>query len=355
MKKWAVTVLFTIASAWFCAQTVHGQTQSAAGPGDEILAVVDGQKITQKEIDDLIKSEIYGLQEKIYNLRKKALNNLITKLLLENEAKAQGITNEQLRKRLVPETVAVEKSRIDEIYTQNANRFGNLSEDEAKQKIKMDLENRARFDAFQTSIAGIKSKAKIEVLLREPDGPVVKISPGGSFKGAADAPVTIVEFSDFQCPYCNNAADTLKQLLQTYSSNVKLVFKHLPLPNHQHAFKAAQAAFCAGEQGKFWEYHDTLFAHSNDLSANSLKHYAADLGLKADEFSACLDSELSRNAVMKDLQEAKEIGVAGTPTFFVNGRILRGAKSLEDLKAVVAQELKKSHSGNQAQERREKQ
>src|SRR6266487_3391385 len=151
---------------------------------------------------------------------------------------------------------------------------------------------------------------------------------------AAGPAVTVTEFSDFQCPHCQRAAVVVEQLRQIYGDNVKFVFKQMPLPMHQYAFKAAQAAVIAQQQGKFWEYHDRLFAAS-DLSVDALRAMAAEVGLKKEEFSQALDSDASRAAVEKDIQDAKQLGVRGTPTFFVNGKIVRGAATLGTLTRAI--------------------
>lgn len=339
-----------------CALTASAQKQPPADGSTEIVAVVNNQKITLKQVDDSVGMELQALQERISSLRRRALNSLITKTLLENEAKARGLTSEQLTKQLVPATIEVKQSQVDETYSMIANRFPSLSEEEAKQKIRMELENHAKFEAYQAALADLKKKAQVEILLREPAGLMVKVSDAGPTKGTPKAQVTIVEFSDFECPYCKQATSALKQILPEYSDKVKLVFKHLPLPNHQHAFQSAQAAVCAEEQGKFWEYHDLLFGNTVDLSTDTLKQHAVKLGLKAEQFNQCLTSESSRNAVMKDMQEAKQAGISGTPTFVMNGKLIRGAKSAEEFRTAIEQELKAqspASRNNQAQVRRE--
>ena len=350
MKKRTISLIcgLVLAAVWGSAPAAYGQTQAPAADGSDVVAVIKGKKkITLKEVDEQVGLELQSLQERITSLRKRALNNLITKSLLEDEAKAKGVTVEQLRKQLVPEQVEVAQAEVDKIYAANASRFASLSEDEAKQRIKMDMENRAKFEAFQKALARMRTEAGVEMMLPEPAAPTLKVSTAGPSKGRADAPVTIVEYSDFQCPYCKKASGTLKQLLADYGDKVRLVYKHSPLPNHEHAFKAAQASVCAAEQGKFWEYHDILFERSNSLGADSLKRYAAELGLKTNEFNACLDSEASRAAVTKDLQEAQQAGISGTPPFIINGRPVRGNKPPEEFKAVVDQELRKvSPSGS---------
>jgi len=196
---------------------------------------------------------------------------------------------------------------------------------------------------YKSAISEIISKSKIETFLSEPVPPSSIISANGPSRGPLNAPVTIVEFSDFQCPYCKQAAVSLKPLIQSYGSDVRLVFKQMPLSIHADAFKAAQASVCAGDQGKFWEYHDILF-NASELSEQALRRYASDLGLRPSEFNTCLNSEVSATVVRKDMQEAMLAGVQGTPTYFVNGRIVKGMKSLEDFKSIIDQALRQKQN-----------
>ncbi|HXU09643.1 MAG TPA: thioredoxin domain-containing protein [Blastocatellia bacterium] len=318
------------------------KTDSNASEATEFVAIINGQRrITRKEIDDLIGSQIYSLEERLYHLRKTAIENLLTKILLEEEAKARHITVEQLKQQLIPEKVEIKQSRIDQVYAENGRSLGDMNEEEAKQRIAVDLESNEKIESYRTALADLRRKARIEMLLVEPRPPVVTINDSGPSRGGKNAPVVIVEFSDFQCPYCKQATSTLKQLLQSYGESVRLVFKHTPLPIHADAFKAAQAAVCADKQGKFWEYHDRLF-NSNVLSTDALRKEAAELGLEMTEFNACLDSEASRAAVLKDMKEARQADVQGTPTFVINGRVIRGAKGPAEFKQLIDEALRKN-------------
>lgn len=318
------------------------KTELNATEATECVAIINGQRrITRKEIDDLIGSQIYSLEERLYHLRKTAIENLLTKILLEEEANARQITVEQLKQQLIPARVEIKQSRIDQVYAENARGLGDMNEEEAKQRIAVDLESNEKIESYKAALADLRRKARIEMLLVEPSPPVVTINDSGPSRGGKNAPVVIVEFSDFQCPYCKQATSTLKQLLQSYGESVRLVFKHTPLPIHADAFKAAQAAVCADKQGRFWEYHDRLF-NSNVLSTDALRKEAAELGLEMTEFNACLDSEASRAAVLKDMKEARQADIQGTPSFVINGSVLRGARSFEDFKSVIDRELKKS-------------
>ena len=144
-------------------------------------------------------------------------------------------------------------------------------------------------------------------------------------EGAADnsigtGQISIVEYSDFQCPACGAAEPYVKEILQKYGNKTKLTYKHFPLPFHQYAAKAAEASECAGDQDKFWEYHDKLFENQNKLDVGSLKKYAQQNGLDTDLFNKCLDSGTMASRVSQDKAEAKSLGVDATPTFFVNGK-----------------------------------
>lgn len=155
--------------------------------------------------------------------------------------------------------------------------------------------------------------------------------------------VEIVEFSDFQCPYCGRAQPTLEQVLAEYDGKAKVVYRHYPLPAHPNAQKAAEASECAADIGgdeKFWQYHDKLFANQNALYVSNLKKFAADIGLDSKQFDACLDSGVMASRVAFDSEEGKKLGVSGTPSFFINGKKLTGAQPFSAFKAIIDSELK---------------
>jgi protein-disulfide isomerase len=352
VKGTTFNVVFTVLYILLCGNSakiscrpqssVHQTIRQDQKRSDNAVAVVNGRlAITEREVDQAVGAQLYNLQERIYDLRKRALENLLIQIVLKNEAEQRGITVEKLRNELMPDKVEVRQSDIDQRYADNLGTLENMNEDEAKQRIKLDLESRLRFDRYQAAISEIMSRAKIEILLSEPAPALSAINTDGPSKGPRDAPVTIVEFSDFQCPFCKDAAVSLKNLMLNYGPNVRLVFKQMPLPIHPDAFKAARASVCADEQGAFWEYHNALFG-SSDLSEQALSKYASDLGLRTDQFKSCLASETSAAAVRKDIQQAALADVQGTPTFFINGRLVRGMKSLEDFSSLIDRALTQS-------------
>ncbi len=158
--------------------------------------------------------------------------------------------------------------------------------------------------------------------------------------GPADAPITIVEFSDYQCPYCRSwYYQTFDQLMANYPNQIRFVYRDLPLPMHSEAIPAAEAAHCAGEQGAYWKFHDALFSGQYTLGRAAYEQYATDLGLDTSAFTTCLDDHRFQADVKASAVEAARVGLNGTPSFVINGRILIGALPFEDFKAIIDEEL----------------
>lgn len=159
--------------------------------------------------------------------------------------------------------------------------------------------------------------------------------------GPKDAKVTIAEFSDFECPFCGKAEESVTQVMEKYAGKVRLVFRHFPLDFHPNAPKAAEASMCANDQGKFWDMHKVLFANRSALGVEDLKKHAASIGLDAAKFAECLDGSKMKALVEKDKKDGAEVGVSGTPAFFINGKLLSGAQPFSEFEKVIEAELKK--------------
>lgn len=340
MKHSANSAMLICASMVISASLCLGQSLSPASAPtpNNSAAVVNGKTITQDEVDDAVMSQLFALQQQIYVIRKTALENLIARALLDEEAGKRGISVEELRQQLTAGKVEVSSAQVEQVYLENASVFAGMSPDEARLRLRLDLESQARMQNYREGLSRLKKAAQIRWFIEEPRLRSVNYLNAPSI-GPREALVTIAEFSDFQCPFCRNSQSVIREVLKNYKSDVRLVFKHRPLESHSQAFTSAQAAFCAGEQGAFWQYHDALFV-SEDLSAETLNKLASTVHLNLTKFENCLKSELSRAAVQKDLDEAKRFAIDSTPTFVINGRLFRGALSLEDFKAAIDQELK---------------
>ncbi|MBK8315962.1 MAG: DsbA family protein [Acidobacteria bacterium] len=233
---------------------------------------------------------------------------------------------------------AISQKQIEEAFSETTSLQTGLAEDEMKERLRLDLENQIKIKTFQTRLQELRNRTGIEIYLSEPEPPLIRISDEGPSSGSPSSPVTIVEFSDFQCPFCKRASETVRELARLYDGKVRIVFKHFPLSNHPDAFKAAQASVCADEKGKFWEYHDRLF-NSQNLSDESLRKIAADIGLETKDFNACLESSRSKEQVMKNIQEGRKIGIQGTPFFTINGRPVRGAQDISEFRRIIDRQL----------------
>jgi len=326
---WLLLILLFVFALGHPAHAQHNETT---------LAVVNDKRISQGEVDQAIASQLLPLEQRLYALRQAALENLITRTLLEAEASRLGISVEELRKRLSTGPVSVSEKEVEEVYQENALVFAAMSPDEAREKLRLDLEAQARMQLYRKALAKLKVTAKIDVFLEEPRLPTLNVGDGAPTRGLDEAKVTITEFSDFQCPFCKEAQSAISGVLQRFPKEVRLQFKHLPLPMHPQAFSSARAAFCAGAQGKFWQYHDALFT-SEVLNDEVLKNIATVLQLDLRLFDACLSSDASRAGVEKDLRDARNLGITATPSLVVNGRLIQGVMNFANLNAIVEREL----------------
>ena len=330
----------------FCSIAVAVSLSAFAGsrtsPSDT-AAVVAGTTISTKQVDEKLGARLIQLRTQEYRLRKVALDELITPMLFEREAAARKITTEEL---LAAEVDAKAKPVSDEearaVLESARDRMPPMPEAEAMQSLKTSM-RRQREHLRRTEFAGeLRRKYGVQLMIEPPRFPVA--TPAGPSMGPADAPITVVEFSDFQCPYCARSAETVRQLVDKYPGKIRLVFQDLPLPIHKEAPKAAEAAACAHDQGKFWEMHDRLFKNQNRLSIDDLKRHATDLGLNEPAFNACLDEGKHASAWQQSKTVAESYGVTGTPAFFVNGSPVLGAAPLQEFTSIVDDELARAEA-----------
>lgn len=312
---------------------------------ETVLATVNGSEITLKQVDETVLSAINPLQQQLYAVRKVALENLIVARLLEMEARAQQVSIEELRQRLTrgesASEIKVTREQVEALYAQNAPFFASMSPHEARERLRLDLENQSRMKHYRAGVEALKKKWPVLVKFPAPEVGAELDDGTSPVKGAEKAAVTIVEFSDFECPFCVQVQDTLRQIMARYGDEVRLVFKHLPSEGHRNSLPAARAAYCAGEQRRFWQFHDALFA-SRNLSREFLDNTAVKLGLGREKFVECLAAERSRTAVVKDIEMARRYGIDGTPSFLINGKLVKGAVPLADFQGLIERELQQS-------------
>jgi protein-disulfide isomerase len=317
--------------------------QESQGKADETLATVDGKPITRADVETSVKDQLEALERELATKRWEIISGATDKMiedrLLDAEAAARGVTKDELLASAQP--AAVTDADVDAFYEQNKAQIPQGKEAVAAQ-IKQYLEQQRQQGARQTLIADLRQKHDVKVLL---DPQRTEVAATGPAQGPENAPITIVEFSDFECPYCARINPTLEQVKAKYGDQVRLVFRQFPLSIHRSAQKAAEASLCAHDQGKFWELHDAMFQNQKELGVDQLKAKAAELGLEAAAFNECLDSGKHADAVQADFKAGAEAGVSGTPAMFINGRMISGAVPLERITDVIDDELRRKSGG----------
>ncbi len=319
-----------------CVPSVHAQTTAG-----EPLAQVNGESITAKDLENALGARLAKLQEQIYELKRHELDGLIAQKLLAQESAKRKITVTALLDAEVTAKVGlVTEKEIEDFY--QANKASLRGEEAAiRQQIRTFLQQQKLVSQRQLFIASLRSQAKVVDRLQPP--PIIRVqvsTDGAPFRGTANAPVTVVEFSEFQCPFCHRVQATLKQLLDRYPGKLRLVHRDFPLDAlHPLARGASEAARCAQDQGKFWQYHDALFSHFPQAASNDLKEYAQIVGIDVAKFDGCLSGGVHKAAVQRDVEEGIRLGVSGTPAFFINGRPLQGAQPIEAFARIIDEEL----------------
>ena len=321
-----------------------GTTTRAAAGQEQVLATVEGQPITVAEVRKALGQNLSKLEEEAYELKKQQVDDLIADKLLAAEAARRGTTVDALVQQEITSHVApVTESDIAAFVAANK---GRIPGDPAQftQQIRGYLEAQHQTAQRQAFVGTLRAKAKIEMHLEPP--PVFRaevVTDGAPVRGDVKAPVTIVEFSDFHCPYCRAVQPALLQLLAKYPGRVRLVYKHYPLDSlHPQARRASEASWCANEQGKFWQFHDRVYAAGSDASEAALGKFASEASLDKAAFDTCLASGKATRAIQKDVQEGSGHGINGTPGFFVNGRFLSGNQPLAAFERIIDDELKVS-------------
>jgi len=313
----------------------------AQTPAPEPLAEVNGETITAAELERALGAKLSKLQEQIYDLKRQELEGLIAQRLLAHEAAKRGISVAALLDAEVTARAGlVTEQEIEAFYQANKARLRG-DESRLRDSIRAHLQQQKLAARRERLLESLRSQSKVVVRLQPP--PIVRVAvsvDGAPVRGAAEAPVTLVEFSDFYCPFCKQAQETLKQILDRYPGKVRHVFRDFPVDGlHPQARPAAEAARCAHDQGKFWEYHDALFANPPRATPDDLRRYAEQLALDVSTFERCFSAGTHRATVQRDYEEGVRLGVTGTPAFFINGRLLSGAQPLEAFARLIEDEL----------------
>ena len=311
---------------------------------DDVVARIGDAAVTFAELEDAWRrndasSRLRMLQE-LYDTRRRALDVVVGERLVEREAAARGLTRDELLEAELPErTIEVTDAEIDRIYEANQDRFPGRTLEQMRPEIRAALDRQRPMQALHAYMNELRARADDVSVLLEPPRHGVEALAEDPARGPDAAPVELIEFSDFDCPYCQRATETVERLMEQFEGQIRVVYKDYPLPSHPNAFKAAEAGNCAHEQGRFWELHDAMFARQGELDVDALKGYAAELGLDAEAFDECLDSGRHAATVDRDVRIGMRHGVSSTPTLFLNGRAVLGAAPYETFVEIVREEL----------------
>jgi protein-disulfide isomerase len=326
---------------------------TAASSGAEfpdVLATIGNERITMADVRAKSGDDLERIETQYHQMRSRivhdALDALLREKVVEAEAKKQGKTVEQLVAAEVKGGLEPSEIEISTWYNENQARTGGRSLDQIRTQITDFLRSEKKKTAEKQLEERLNKERKV----------VVNFQPyrltfqneGAPALGKEGAPVTLVEFSDFQCPFCNRFAPTLKQVEKNFGDKVHIVYRQYPIASlHPFAFKAAEASLCAHEQGKFWEMHDILFGEQSKLAVTDLKEKAHRIGLDQKKFDTCLDTGRYVEQVQKDMKEGTRVGVTGTPAVFINGAELKGgAVPYETVAEAIQQELARNPKTN---------
>ena len=344
-RSWVSSVT-SLSTGLVLAAALTAGVVTRAVAASQPLAEVNGEVITSEEIEKALRLPLSKLEEQIHQLKRQRLETVIRDRLLAQEAKRRGLSVPALLDAEVTSRITlVTEQEIERFFQTNRSQFTG-DEVDAREQIRGRLQARKVSAKREEFIASLRSKANVVTHLEAP--PIARLDvsvDGAPARGAATAPVTIVEFSDFLCPFCKRVQATLDEIARRYGDKVRFVFRNFPIEQlHPGAQRAAEAARCAGEQGKFWPYHDVLFGKPARPGHEDLVAYAGEVGLDAQSFSSCLRSGKYAEAVQKDVNAGKQLGINGTPAFFVNGRAVVGAQPVETFVQVIEDELSRRKS-----------
>ncbi len=325
---------------------------ASAQSNSKTLATVNGQAIPENQVTQAAASDLKpldarksSLSPEDYERQKliilhKALDTIIEDKLVEAEAARDQTSKQQILEAEIESNIAIPTpEEVEEFYQQNKAQIS-IPHDQAIPQVKQYMIDQQRKHYRESMVYGLKKQFPVKVFLDPVRTPIA--TAGYPTRGSASAPVTIVEFADFQCPFCGGLFPTLQAVEKNYADKVRMVYRQFPLTSlHPYAQKAAEASLCANDQKRFWEFHDSMFGNQEKLTVDDLRKRADEFRMDTAAFNQCLDSGAKQDAVKKDSEEGRAAGVTSTPTMFINGRQLSGNQPYSDIRAVIEDELQR--------------
>lgn len=325
-----------------------GQHSFASSP--DSIATIEGKAVSEADIKKYIEKNMRNIEQDIYEIKRQGLENYIDVTLLEKEAAARKISVAQLLANEVNSKAStITDEEITAFYEKHKSYFRKKESKQiefetletVKPVIKEQLLNIKKREKRSELLESLRTKYKVVVSLNPPRWQV-KVAANDPKIGKAGAPIELIEFSSYQCGYCGKARPTIQKVLDTYKDKIHYVFRDYPLGFQPQAKPAAHAAQCAGEQGKYFEYASTIWANQSKLrEADAFKNFAETIKLDIAKFEQCMKDGKFYKDIDQDQAEGSEVGVSGTPAFFINGMFLSGAQPYEKFKQLIDDELKR--------------
>jgi protein-disulfide isomerase len=312
-----------------------------AAEESKVVARFGSVSITEDELMAEVAGDLFKIRQQMYDIKSQGLRDMIFDRLVDVAAAAEQMSRQDYLKANVDDKV--EPPTMEEIERMVNQYRARLPEDDtqAREQVTRYLTSQKQRAALDSLRNRLMAANEVEILL-DPPRVEIKPRPENPSRGGEDAPVVLIEFTDFECPYCSRVQGTIAQVMSRYEGKVRHVFKHLPLAMHRNARLAAEASLCAGDQGQFWEMHDWMFQNQRSLQREHLVAQAKVLELNEQLFIECLDKETYVEAVDTDMAEANSVGITGTPGFLINGRVLSGAQPLQNFVEVIDDELQRA-------------
>ena len=312
-------------------------------PSKEVVASMGGQTILEADLIKGIESDLYEAELKVYEIKFAKLQTMLLERFMNQDPNKKGLSNDEFLDKQIAKAVKITDAQVEAFIKERQIPKDQINP-EIKNRIIEYLTVESKKAAVDNWIAAKTKKTPVEIYLHKPTLPTFEVNVGDApFKGGSDAKVTVVEFSDFQCPFCSKGAQVLTALEKKYGNKVKIAFKHYPLPFHAQARIAAEASMCANEQDSklFWKMHDAMFVDQSKLDKDNLIATAKKVGIKEAEFKACLESGKFKSRVDADVAQGATLGIKSTPTFFINGKLISGAQPLEVFTDIIDEDLAK--------------
>ncbi len=331
-----------LAFAGGCSESVSKPNfQYKPAPKAGIAAQWGDVEISEAEVMEGIEAEVYEAEQKLYEIKSNKLRSIVMQKIMDQDPAKKGMSNDDYLEKHIAPNVKVSEGDIDSFIKKQQIPQESINP-MVREKIKGYLEMEKRKEAMDKWLGQKTAKTPVQVYLAKPRRPSFDVKVGDApVTGGKNAKVTIVEYSDFQCPFCSRGASILNDLKKKYGDKIQVAFKNFPLPFHNQAEGAAVAGLCVNEQSSalFWKMHDAMFAAQDKLDPASLKELARKVGAKGDAFDSCLDGNKYLARVRQDMEEGKALKVKSTPTFFVNGQLINGAQPVEVFSDIIDEEL----------------